>query len=128
MRFSPWVEKIFWSGKWHPFQCSCVGEPLDQRSLLGYSDRIAELDATVWACTVTSYMRRILCFSSGDVKITFCKQKYGSRGIYLWKDRNAWKLRGLDSKIEMNETEVSHPLYGFFVPNLRRNLGEFNES
>lgn len=78
--FSPWVEKISWSGKWHPFQYSCVGESLDQRSLSGYSDRIAELDATVWACTVTSYMCRVLCFSSRDIKITFLQAE-----IWLWR-------------------------------------------
>lgn len=34
----------------------------------------------------------------------------------------------LREQSRVNETELSHSVYGLFVPSLRRNLGEFNES
>ena len=58
-------------GNGHPFQYSCVRESLDERSLAGYSDRIAKSWMQLSVHAVISYMCGVLCFSSGDIKITF---------------------------------------------------------
>ena len=30
--FDPWVGKIPWGRKWHPLQCSCLGNPIDREA------------------------------------------------------------------------------------------------
>ena len=45
--FDPWVGKIPWRRAWHPTPVFLPGEPLGQKSLVGYSpQRLKELDTT----------------------------------------------------------------------------------
>ena len=44
--FDPWVGKIPWRRKWHPLQCSCLGNPMDRGAWRATDHAVAESNTT----------------------------------------------------------------------------------
>ena len=66
-RFNPWVGKIPWRRKWQPTPVFLPRKFCGQRSLVGYSPCVAELDMTEWAWHRMVYGDRWTCPSPGDL-------------------------------------------------------------